>query len=66
MPVPPCLSPFSLSVVDYYADENENDKSCRVSLGLTQIADSCLQSEPSREAAGRLTFLLFRDIMGAS
>ena len=32
-PVPHCLSPFSLSVVDYYADENENGKSRRVSLG---------------------------------
>ena len=38
-PVPPCLSPFSLSVVDNYADENENAESCGVSLGLSQSAD---------------------------
>ena len=33
MPASPCLSPFSLSAVDHYADENENDESCLVSLG---------------------------------
>ena len=38
-PVPPRLSPFSLSAVDYYADENENAESCGVSLGLSQSAD---------------------------
>ena len=27
-PVPPRLSPFSLSVVDNYADEKENAESC--------------------------------------
>ena len=33
MPASPCLSPFSLSAVDHYADENESDESCLVSLG---------------------------------
>ena len=33
MPALPCLSSFSLSVVGNYADENENDESCLVSLG---------------------------------
>ena len=36
MPALPCLLPFSLSVVDHYADENENAKSCLVSLGPGQ------------------------------
>ena len=35
MPASPCLSPFSLSVVDHYADETENDESRLVSLGPT-------------------------------
>ena len=35
MPVSPCLTPFSLSAVDHYADENENAESCLVSLGQT-------------------------------
>ena len=33
MPASPCLSPFSLSAVDHYADETENDESRLVSLG---------------------------------
>ncbi len=33
MPASPCLSPFSLSAVDHYADETENDGSRLVSLG---------------------------------
>jgi len=35
LPASPCLSPFSLSVVDHYADETENDESRLVSLGPT-------------------------------
>ena len=35
MPASPCLSPFSLSAVDHYADENENSESRLVSLGPT-------------------------------
>ena len=35
MPASPCLSPFSLSAVDHYADETENDESRLVSLGPT-------------------------------
>ena len=33
MPASPCLSPFSLSAVDHYADETESDESRLVSLG---------------------------------
>ena len=33
MPASPCLSPFSLSAVDHYGDENESGESCLVSLG---------------------------------
>ena len=36
MPASPCLLPFSLSAVAHYADENENAKSCLVSLGPGQ------------------------------
>ena len=33
MPASPCLSPFSFSVVDHYADETESVEFCLVSLG---------------------------------
>ena len=52
MPVPPCLSPFSLSVADYCADENESDESCRVSLGLPQLADFVCKPEGAAISGG--------------
>lgn len=39
MPVPPCLSPFTPSVVRTYVDEYENDESRGVSLGLFRLRD---------------------------
>ena len=60
MPVPPCLSPFSSSVVRLYADEYENDEFCGGSLGLAQIADFVCNLSPAEPSPPGLFYFGMR------